>query len=198
MTVVRALRPLLFLLLITQAGLAAALLPGHLPVGARRPLEAGESLTVSPSRIFQQPSFGAPSHFFARERKATVLGARDNFYQLRLEADGEAKAESGWIYRSELELRAQSLRAEGDALPGDLARGRVLRIPAAGDTVSILSPVLFRAADLLGGQELLSGRQVLTVKSPENAAGFLQVRTTQGRTGWIHRTELAEERRKPR
>ncbi len=194
---VRLLHGLLGLLLL-HAALAAPLMPGHLPVGARRPLEAGEELTLSPSRTFDHPTFSAASHFFGSERKATVLGVRDHFYHVRLEATTETRTEEGWIYRSELEVRSQAARAKGEALPADLARGRTLRLPMAGDTLSLFSPVLFKAADLLGAQELLPGRQTLTVRIPENAQGFLQVRSADGRTGWIHRTELAEERRRLR
>ena len=193
----RALR-ILAVVVFMQSALAAPLLPGHLPVGARRPLEAGETVTLSPSRTFDKPTFDAASRFFSQECKATVLGVSNNFYHLRLEATADSKAHEAWIYRSELEVRSQAARPQGDALPADLSRGKAPRLPAAGDTLNLLSPVLFKKADLLGEQEMLMGRHTLTVKSPENAQGFLQVRTSDGRSGWVHRTELAEERRRPR
>lgn len=190
--------PHVLVLLMALAAVASPLLPDHLPVGAHRPLEAGEMVTLSATRLFDSPSFSAASQFFTGERKATVLAVRSNFYQVKLEAKGEARVTQGWIYRSELELVSQASSPGGDPLPKDLARPRASRVPAADDTLGLLAPVLFAKADLLGEHQLLSGQQVLTVKVAEGTTGFLQVRTANGQVGWIHRTELPEERRRPR
>jgi hypothetical protein len=177
---------------------APPLILGHLPPGCRRPLEAGDTFTLLPTRVFLAPSLADSSCMVGSERRAEVLGAQNNFYRLRLgKGDDGAPAREVWVYRSELEAR-DAPQAASIVLPADLARGQGLRPPAAGDTLALGNPLLYEQADLLVGHELLSGRQTLQVLAAENAQGFIRVKAADGRQGWLHRAELPEERRRPR
>lgn len=192
-------RPLAVLVLAlgwTLAGQAAGLLPGHTPVGAKGPLEAGQAFTLAATRTFKGPSFADSSTVLGGDRRATALACRDGFYQLRLEADGGQPARTVWVYRSELEVK-DALARVADPLPGRLAQGVPGRPLAAGDTLTLAGALLYGKPDLLGEHQWLSGRRLFQVLAPENPAGFLQVKVDEER-GWLHRAELPEERRRPR
>jgi len=194
--------PALLVLLLAAAARSApaqALMPDHRPVGADLPLEAGAWITVAPARVFRAPSLADSAVFLDGARRARVLAARNNFYQLDFVADGLRRpALTGWVYRSELEVRPGPRAAASGDLPAVLDRPRPQRVPAAGDTLSLAAPLLYDKADLLGDHEQLPGRQVLRVLAAEDAQGFLRVRTDTDRTGFVHRAELPEDRRRPR
>ncbi|MFA7330110.1 MAG: hypothetical protein WC326_03445 [Candidatus Delongbacteria bacterium] len=189
--------PLLLLLALGTAG-AQVLLPDHVPVGGRAPLQTGETITLAPTRVFLAPSFADSSHSLKQDRKAKVLGVQGGFYHLELEAQDAQPRRRVWVYRSELEVRSSGTSGRAAALPAELARGLASRPPAAGDTLSLAGPLLYAQQDLLGEHQVLPGRQVLTVLAPESRQGFLQVRSAAGTRGWLHRAELPEERRKAR
>ena len=179
---------------------AGLVMPGHLPPGTLLPLEAGDSFTMPATRVFLAPALADSSFMLGESRRAGVLGARGNFYQLRLEASSSgAPARTVWVYRSELEVTDLAKAAPiPRQVPADLTRGLAERPPAAGDSLVLAGVLLYQKADLLAEHELLAGRQVLRIAAAENAQGFLKVRTEGGRTGWLHRAELPETRRLPR
>ena len=192
-------RPLVVLALAawwSLAAQAAGLLPGHTPVGARGPLEAGQTFTLAATRAFHGPSFADSSLVLGADRRATALACRDGFYQLRLEPGAGQAARTVWVYRSELEVK-DALARVADPLPVRLAEGVPGRPLAVGDTLTLAGALLYGKPDLLGSHEWMSGRRLFQVLAAENPAGFLQVKVEGGR-GWLHRAELPEERRRPR
>jgi hypothetical protein len=178
------------------AASAAPLLPGHLPVGAMAPLEAGQPFTLAATRTFAGPSFTDSSHVLRQDRRATALECRDGFYRLRLEAQDGQTARVVWVYRSELEVK-DALAKVADPLPERLALGPRLRPLAAGDTLTLAGALLYEKPDLLGSHRQLAGRTLFSVTAAENSGGFLQVKA-DGTRGWLHRAEVPEDRRKPR
>jgi len=187
---------LTLLLALAWTGQAASLLPGHLPVGARAPLEAGQTFTLAATRTFSGPSFADSSHMLRQDRRATALDCRNGFYRLRLEALDGQSARTVWVYRSELEVK-DALSRVADPLPERLAQGLRLRPLAAGDTLTLAGALLYEKPDLLGNHQVLTGRRLFTIAAAENPGGFLQVKA-DGSRGWLHRAELPEDRRKPR
>ncbi|MDP2361243.1 MAG: hypothetical protein Q8O14_10910 [bacterium] len=190
----------LLLLLLAAIGAAVPPLPDHRPVGSPRPLEAGDHFTLLATRLFLSPSLADSFVMVGQDLPATLLDARGNFYQLRLEERvAGLPGPSAWVYRSELELRdLAGLPSAAAPRPKILATPLAARPLAKGDTLTLQAPLLFQGPDLLGEHELYPGRQLLTVLAAENSQGFVQVRTADGRGGWLHRAELAEERRRPR
>lgn len=191
-------KSLWLILCLTLAATAAPLLPDHLPVGAKRPLEAGESFTLAATRVFLRPSFQDSSLILKQDRKARVLGVERGFYQLELAPVDGAAERRVWVYRSELEVKGAMTGQSSAQVPGDLARGRATHAPGAGDTLSLQEPLLYASQDLLGEHQVLAGRQLLTVLKGESPRGFLEVKSADGKRGWLHRAELSEERRKAR
>lgn len=182
-------------LLATQS-LFAALIPGHLPPGLEREVEAGDTLRLLRAQAFQKPDFTS-SQGWTAVGAATVLGAREGFYRVRLEEQGT----ECWVYRSELAVEAAPSRNLPDPYPaiGSGAFEESLpEIPASGDTLSLIGCVFFQQPDLLGKHGYLPGERKMIVLEAENEAGMLRVRQLDGSTGWVHRGELPEEKRRPR
>lgn len=193
----QALLALCLALAATAPSRAGLVMAGHLPPGTLQPLEAGDAFTMPATRVFLAPAFADSSFMLGENRRVSVLGARGNFYQLKLETSPSgAPARTVWVYRSELEV-TELAKATPVArqVPADLTRGLAERAPAAGDTLALAGVLLYQQADLLAEHELLAGRQVLRIVAAENTQGFLKVRTAGGRTGWLHRAELPETRR---
>jgi hypothetical protein len=188
---------LLLLICLALTAAAQPLIPDHIPVGGRQPLVVGESIYLLPTRLFLAPSFADSSFILTVERKATVMGAKGGFYHVELTAQEALPAKRAWVYRSELEVRETAAGAAQVTLPAHLEQGLASRALAVGDTLTLVEPLLYVGEDLLGEHEILPGRQLLTVLTAESRQGFLKVRTPE-RTGWLHRAELPEERRKAR
>lgn len=193
----------LVLLAFAAGASAATPLPDHLPEGAGRPLETGDSFTLLAALAHDAPDFASPARFVRGGRHAELLGAEGGFYHLRLESsDGEA-AETLWIWRSELGLSELDRPATKPAAPRwtdgfDVSKERPAAPPAAGDTLKMANPVLYGAPDLFGEHRLVGGRCRAVVLAAESAAGFLEVDLgDDGGRGWLHRGELPESQRRP-
>ena len=182
--------------LLAVQSLLAALIPGHLPPGLEREVEAGDTLRLLRAQAFQKPDFTS-SEGWTAIGAATVLGARQGFYHVRLEEVGTECL----VYRSELAVEARPSRDLPDPYPAggsDAFREALPVLPASGDTLSLIGCVFFQQPDLLGEHGYLPGERKLIVLEAENEAGMLRVRQLDGSSGWVHRGELPEEKRRPK
>ncbi len=191
--VIRSLAALLFLLLLTASGAAGPLMPDHIPAGAYRSLEAGDSFTLLGARLFEEPELNADYFFAPGEREVELLSAVEHFYRLRLAPDSVY-----YVYRSELGLRDLKNDTPVD---GGAARDPALVAPEpappqAGDTLSLRNFVCYSKPDLLGGHELLAGTRLCVVLQEENPDGFLKLLLEDGERGFVYRGELDELQRR--
>lgn len=165
----------------------------YIPHGARAPLQKGDTLTILPCVAFDTAGFDGNSRHFSRSQGVTIDGFDGRFYRVRL-ADGSRV----YIYRTELGVRPSAAEAAARAARSLPPRAPEQdRVPQAGDTLSLFSPMWYKDSDLLAESHLLSGTRSMVVLKAENELGFLQVDGDSLGRGWIYRVELDPEERRP-
>ncbi len=173
---------------------AAPPMADYVPQGADAALRPGDEFVMRSLRAHEEASLSSPSWILAAGQEGSVLALEGNFYHVALGGDS-----SVYVYRTEMALRPQKKELpQGDdhrrahalsALPADR--------PASGDTLRLRSAVLYKDSDLLAEHHLLPGSREWIVRQAENRMGFLRVEHDSLGSGWIYRSELPEDKRRP-
>ncbi|MCB1047248.1 MAG: hypothetical protein KDC10_08590 [Calditrichaeota bacterium] len=184
-------RTLLISLLL--AGLLGAADAPYVPFGADKALEKGQQLEILPCLSYEKADFSSTSHYMHASQSVTVEDFDGRFYRVSLD-DGS----TAYIYRTELGLVRKDSPASTRSTPQrKLGKLGGNGIPVSGDSLDLLSPVLYENPDLLATSHLLPGLQRFVVVQGEGSTGFLEVDSDSLGHGWIYRVELDFDERQP-